>query len=174
MTLTDIQKLRIKISDQPEWHDVTRNGDGTALRFGLSPYRNVTAATAFLPSANTAGWSATTASFNASGYVDMPSIVSANSAFRLYFEESTFSDDECSAFIVDGGGVLGGAIHAVQHLMFDASKRASWGAADGSSYDDRLSMADLRNLYKTLTDELARDGVYGGGTQSWAESQGDY
>lgn len=166
--LTTAQQVRLRIQDQPRRADVTRFADGTANTYYV-PERNLTSGSAFLPAAG--GWSATGAAFDVSGSVAFSAVLSANSAFRLSYTYSVFSDDEIDHMISAGGNVLGASMEAVQTLMFDSLKRASWRAPDGSSYDDTKAMDMLNSLYAKLKDELTEAADLGGGFQSWAEGQ---
>jgi hypothetical protein len=170
MTLTTAQRLRLKIADNPRYVDETRYGDGTASSFVI-PYLNLANPTAFIPGAGASSWSATAATFNASGYVSFSGVISANSAFRYTLEASTFSDTEIQDFLDVGGTVIGAAVEAVGTLLFDATKAASWGAADGSTYSNTTTQQHLRELYKLLQQELEREAVFAGGFSSWSVNQ---
>lgn len=172
-TLTSAQYTRSKIRDIPTWIDVTRYGDGTATRFGLAPHINVTAGSAFVPLGATA-WSATGCAYNYSGFVDFSGVISANSAVRLTYQHTVFSDDEINDFLSIGGSILGAAIEAVQALMFDAVKAAVWAAPDGTSYSNVGAQNHTRQLYEKLQEEQDRQSIIAGSQQSWAENQGDY
>lgn len=169
MTLTDNQKLRLKIADAPHYVDETRYGDGTANVF-IVPYNNITAGSAYVPIGGTA-WSATGATFNTSGYVSFSGVISANSAFRYTLQWSVFSDDEIQNFLDVGGTVIGGAVEAVHALLFDATRAASWSAADGSSYSNTSSQAHLQKLFDILQTELAQEAISGGNFASWSVNQ---
>lgn len=171
MALTTAQQVRLRIQDQPLLYNATLYGDGTANTFYF-PQRNITGATAYVPLGGTA-WSATGATWNASGYVQFGAAISAASAFRVTFQYSTFSDDEVDHFITAGGGVLGASIEAVQTLMFDSLKRAAWKAPDGTEYDDTAAMRQLNDMYDRLKDEETEQADYSAGFQSWAAGQGD-
>lgn len=171
MTLTTAQQIRLRIQDQPLLYNATLYGDGTANTYYF-PQRNITGATAYVPLGNTA-WSATGAAWNASGYVQFSGTISANSAFRVTFQYSTFSDDEVDHFVTVGGDVLGASIEAVQTLMFDSLKRASWESPDGTEYDDTAAMRQLNDLYDRLKEEQEEHADYSAGFQSWAIGQGD-
>jgi hypothetical protein len=177
MTLTTAQQVRLRIQDIPLIADLVQTFDGTAdtyqLQNGAVPYRNVTSATAFVPLGGTA-WTATGAAFNASGYVTFSGVGSAHSAWRWRGVYSVFSEDEIGHFTAVGGTVAGAALEAVQTLMFDALKRASWRAPDGTEYDDTRAMDMLGKLHDALKDEIADAQVGGGGFVSWAEGQADW
>lgn len=177
MTLTTAQQVRLRIQDIPQIADVVQTFDGTAdtyqLQNGAIPYRNVTSATAFVPVGGTA-WSATAATFNPSGFVTFGGVGSAQSAWRWRGVYSVFSDEEIDHFTAVGGTVAGAALEAVQVLMFDALKRASWRAPDGTEYDDTKAMDMLRTLYATLKEEIADAQVGDGAFVSWAEGQADW
>jgi hypothetical protein len=172
MPLSTAQQVRLRVQDQPTRADVSFMGDGTAVSFGL-PQRNISSGTAFVPVA--AGWSATGATFDASGFVTFSDRISANSAFRTVYIHSVFSDDDVDQMLADGGTVLGASIEAVQTLMFDGVKRSQWEAPDGTSYDDTKAMDHLREMFKLLTDERAdTEGAAAGGWSSWSENQGGW
>lgn len=171
--LTSAQHVRSKVRDFPTWVDLTRYGDGTATRFGLAPHTNVTAGSAFVP-LNATAWSATGCTYNASGFVDFSGVVSANSAVRLTYQYTVFSDDEISDFLSIGGTVLGAALEAVQALMFDALKASVWAAPDGTSYSNVGTQNHVRQIYEKLQEEQDRQAIVAGSVTSWSESQGDY
>lgn len=166
--LTTAQQIRLRIQDQPRRADVTRYGDGTANSF-LTEQTNLTSGSAFVPAAG--GWSATGATFDASGLVSFSGVISANSAFRLTYTYSVFSDDEIAHFQSAGGDVLGASVEAVQALMFDGLKRGSWAAPDGSRYDDTAAMALLNSLYDKLKAQQYEQADFGAGLQSWSITQ---
>ncbi len=170
---TSAQRLRLKIQDIPLLADITRYGNGTATTFALD-HTNLTSASAFVPNAGGNGWTATGATFNPSGAVAFSGVISANSAYRLTYTYSTFSDEDIDQFLTDGGTVAGAASEALIALMFDASKRARWMASDGSSYDDTNAQSHLRQMYDLLQQEISQEATTGGGMQSWALNQGDY
>lgn len=172
MTLTDAQRTRLKIQDQPLIADVTRYGDGTARVFSL-PHRNITSGSAFVPVGATA-WSATGAAFDASGVVTLSGIVATNSAFRLTYVHSTFSDDEINDFLSIGGGVVGASVEAIEALMFDGVKRATWRAPDGSEYDDTQAMVHLREMHRLMTAARSEEATSAGDVLSWSMEQGNY
>jgi hypothetical protein len=172
MALTTAQQVRLRIQDQPTVADRTLYGDGLLDTFPL-PERNLTSGTAFVPLA--AGWSATGATFNATGSVAFAAVISANSAFRARYVHSTFSDEEIDLMITAGGGsVNGAALEAVQTLMFDGLKRASWAAPDGTSYDDTAAMRLLNDLYGRLKEEQAEQAALNGGISEWGLHQQDW
>lgn len=171
MTLTSAQATRLRISDIPTLADVTRAGDGTASSF-LLPHRNLTTASAFVPLGNTA-WSATAATFNASGMVSFSGAISANSAYRLTYTYSTFGDEEVNHFLSVGGDVNGAALEAVQVLFFDGLKRSRWSSPDGTSHDDTAAIGLLKDLYDTLKAEQTQAAAANGGIHSWSVEQGE-
>ncbi len=172
MTLTDAQAVRLKIQDIPAVADSTFVGDGTAVQFAL-PQRNLSSASAFVPIGGTA-WSATGATFNASGFVEFSGVISASSAWRARYTYSVFSDAEVQHFLDTGGSVNGAALEAVQTLMFDGLKRASWSAPDGTSYNDTAAIGLLRSLYDTLKAEQHEAAISGGANESWSLLQEEY
>lgn len=171
MALTTAQQLRVRIQDQPAVFDATYAGDGLADTFTL-PYRNITSGTAYVQ--RTMAWSATGATFSPTGSVAFSGVISASSAFRVRGVYSTFSDDEIDTMLTAGGGILGASIEAVQTLMFDGLKRASWSAPDGTSYDDTAAQRALRELYDVLKEEEHEAATSGGGFVGWGENQGNY
>lgn len=172
MTLTTAQQVRLRVQDIPAIADVTLAGDGTATQF-YTPQRNLTSASAFVPLNNTS-WTATGATFDASGSVAFSGVVSAGSAFRLRYVYSVFSDDEIDTMLTAGGGVVGAGLEAVQSLMFDGLKRARWTAPDGSGYDDTAAINLLKALYETLKSEQEDAATEMGGVASWGLEQGNY
>lgn len=172
MALTTAQQVRLKIQDIPVVFDDTYTFDSSASAFNL-PYSNISSASAFIAGSN-GQWSATGATFNATGYVTFDTAYASASAFRTRGVQSVFSDDDISHFTAVGGGVDGAAIQAVEALMFDAVKRARWMAPDGSQYDDTMAMAHLRDMYDKLNSALADDAIAGGSMGSWTMGQQDY
>lgn len=170
---TTAQQVRIYIRDIPRFADVTRYGDGTATVFNLAPDTNLSSGSAFVPLGG-AAWTATGATFDASGIVAFSGVISANSAFRLTYVNSVFSEDEIGLFITAGGTIKGAALEALGSLMFDAARCARWGSVDGSYYDDTSTQSHLRQLYDKLKDEIEREATTAGGMNSWSLAQGDY
>lgn len=176
MTLTTAQQVRLRIQDLPAVADLTLYGDGQNSAFGLAQgaasYRNITSGSAFVLAAGI--WSATSATFNTSGYMTFSGVISAQTAFRARFVYSVFSDDEIGHFTAVGGTVAGAALEAVNALRFDALKRASWAAPDGSTYDDTKAIVALEKLYEDLRGEIFEGAVTDGGFASWAEGQNEW
>lgn len=172
MPFTTAQQTRIRISDPPTLEDKTYYGDGIAATF-LLPHKNLVSASAFIPVGGTA-WSATGATFNPTGSVAFSGVVSANSAFRVTYQYSVFSDDEIDYFVSAGGSVAGAALEAVHSLMFDGLRRAYWAAPDGSTLDDRGAQTHLRDMERQLVEELQRDATVNGAMPSWSLNQGDW
>jgi len=173
MALTTAQQVRLRIQDQPRVFDDTYYGDGTGSAFNL-PQTNLTSASAFIMQSGgvpATGWSATGATFDASGFVTFSAVLSADSAFRVRGVHSVFSDDEIGHFTAIGGNINGAALEAVQALMFDGLKRAAWAAPDGSEYDDTRAMGLLNDLYKTLKQEQGDEAIAAGGFNQWALTQ---
>ena len=171
MPLTTAQQVRLRIQDQATYADATYYGDGTATVFSL-PHRNLISGTAYVPGGT--GWTATGAAFDPLGAVSFSGVISANSAWRVRYIHSTFSDDEVDHMIAAGGSVDGAALEAVETLMFDGLRRASWTSPDGAAYDDTAAMKLLNDLYKTLKDAQADEALAGGSIESWSLGQGDY
>lgn len=171
MALTTAQQVRLKIQDLPAIVEDTYYGDGTASAFIL-PHNNLTSGTAMVVGAN--GWSATAATFDVSGYVTFSGAISANTAFRVRYVQSVFSEDELGHFTAVGGSVLGAASEALESLMFDGIKRARWRGADGNEYDDTAALNYLTRLYDKIQEQLEQDAINSGGFQGWAENQEYY
>lgn len=171
MTLTTAQQIRLKIADLPRLVDSTYYGDGLASSF-LLPHTNLISGTAFVPITNS--WSATGATFNASGNVSFATAISANSAFRTTYVHSVFSDTEIDHFITAGGNVNGAAIQALHTLMFDAAKRARWMGSDGSQYDDVAAGEYLWKAYSAIKEEVYQEGAAAISMQSWTINQENY
>lgn len=172
MTLTDIQQVRLTTRDFYRLADVTQYGDGSAQSFLLS-HQNVVSGSAYVPA--TGGWSATGATFNSSGAVAFSAAISANSAYRLTYQHATFSDDEISAFIVQGGGDWrGGAVEVCKALLFDGFRRARWSSPDGTSYDDTAALRTIADTYDRLVAERAQYATLEGGAVEWGMNQGNW
>lgn len=173
MAFTNVQKVRIKIADPPVLEDFTRYGDGTAQYFVL-PHVNLTTASAYVPvGAGGTAWSATGCSFDASGTLSFSAVVSANSAYKVRYVHTNFSDDEVQNFLDEGGSIVGASLAAIESLMFDAVKRARWMASDGTSYDDTSAQSHLRAMHDVLSTQLENEVLSGGGFGSWSTGQED-
>jgi len=177
MPLDTAQQVRLRIQDQPLRADETFFADGSASAFQL-PHRNVQSGTGFVfvsaGGVPVTGWSATGVDFDASGLVTFSAVPSAESALRAVYVHSTFSDDEIGHFTAVGGSVVGASLEAVQALMFDSLKRARWGAADGSQYDDTKAMDQLRYMHSALKEEVNEGEVAAGGFQNWSLEQENF
>lgn len=173
MTLTTAQQVRLKCADFPLLREQTFVGDGYASSF-LLPHRNITTGSAYVQVGGTA-WSATGATFNASGMVSFAtaSIPSA-SAVLCKYTESVFSDEEIDHFITAGGTVNGAALQALDTLFFDAAKRARWMAPDGTTHDDIGSITALQMARDKIMAEEEILGASEAYFQSWAEEQENY
>ena len=168
MTLDVLAQTRLRIQDLPTVADLTQHGDGTAVTFAL-PHRNVVSASAYVPGAGGSSWSATGATFDPTGFVSFSGVISANSAYRVRYVHSTFSDGEVGHFTAVGSGVPGAALEACKVLMFDSLKRASWAAPDGVTYDDTKAQAQLLALHDQLVHEIAANDLVDGGFVSWVD-----
>ena len=175
MTLTSAQSVRLKIQDTPYLGAENLLGDGTAVTFALAR-RNLSSGSAYV--VTTGGYSATGATFDASGAVTFSGRISANSAFRVTYVYSTFSDDEIDHFLTVGKSVVGAALEAAHALAFDGLRRASWGAPDGARFDDTAAQRHVMDLIKMLEDEEREDeadeAIAGGSAASWSLEQGNY
>lgn len=172
MSLTILQQLRLKIQDMPIVENLTLYGDGITQVFGMA-HTNLTTASAYVPVGGTA-WSATACSVDASGIYSFSGVISANSAFNVRYVHTTFSDDEVQQFYDAGGSVLGGALEAVEALLFDAVKRARWMASDGTSYDDTSAQSHLQKMHEILSTQVEAESSGAGGFGSWALNQGGW
>lgn len=171
--LSSAQSLRLRLSDIPRIADLTFYGDGTASSFVL-PHYNLSTGSAFVPIGGTA-WSATGATFDASGQVSFAGVISANSAFRTTYVRSVFSDDEIGYFTANGGDFVGAAILGVQTLLVDAGKRASWASPDGTTFSDIGSIDALWKSYSALRQEQQDAAAAQGGAMiNWSLVQGDF
>lgn len=171
MALTSAQSVRLKIADAPALGAVTGVGDGSATTFALA-HRNLTSGSAYVIAAG--AWSATGATFDPTGAVTFANVISANSAFRVSYVYSTFSDAEIDHFLTAGGSVIGAALEAAHALAFDGLKRSSWSAPDSSSYDDTAAQRHVIELIGVLEREQGDEAIAGGSTASWSLTQGDY
>lgn len=172
MALTDIQKVRLKIQDAPVAENLTLYGDGTAVVFKMD-HLNLSEAAAYVPLGGTA-WSATAVTVDTSGLFTFANVISANSAFNVRYQHTTFSDDEVQQFLDAGGTVLGASVEAVEALLFDAVKRARWMAADGTQYDDTSAQSHLAKMHDLLSKQVEAEAATNGGFGSWALNQGDW
>lgn len=168
MPLTDHQLVRQRITDPPRYYDSAHYGDGIATRYTL-PVSNLVSASAFVQPGGTA-WSASAATFNPTGFVDFANPISAQSAFRIVGVYTVFSDEVIDER-VSAYGVRGAALECCYDLLFDAAKRARWGAPDGSQYDDTGSITALNMAISALKHEEEEAAIQGGGFWSWAETQ---
>lgn len=172
MPLTIEQDVRLLIQDQPALAAYNLYGDGTASAY-LLKHANLTSASAFAPSlGGQTAWVPTAATFNASGMVSFDRGLPNESAYRLTYTYSVFSDEEIDQFLLNGGSRNGAAREAVKVLMFDGVKRARWVAPDGSSYDDTAALEHLRAMYALFTEALTQDSGAEGGVVAWSETQG--
>jgi len=118
-----------------------------------------------------AQWVATGATFS-SGMVEFAHRISANSAFRVSYVHTVFSDAEIDDFIDRGNDLLGAQIAAVETLMFDSLKRVSWRAHDGTSYNDTHAQQTLQAMHTKLKRQQMDEaqailGVYGWHGRAW-------
>lgn len=171
MALGETARFRSFIQDPRRIADVVTYGDGTAALFTLA-HANVLEGTAFVPGPG--GWSATGATFNTTGFVELATAISANSALRLRYEHSVFSNDEIGEWFTHGGSFNNAARLAILTLQFDGLRRAKWTAPDGTSFDDTAALARLRELYDLLGQEDENAAIAGGAVGSWSLDQEQY
>lgn len=174
-TLTTAQQVRGRIQDQPQRFDEQYAGDGLRadyeVQVGNARVTNLISATAYIVAGGI--WSATGATFDASGFVTFNGVISANTAYRVVGVQSVFSEAEIGHFTAVGGSVAGAALEAVNWLRFDALKRARWFGADGTQYDDTAAIKAVEKLYDDLRQELIEAESDTGGFESWALNQDD-
>lgn len=171
MALSDLQTLRLKISDTPSIETYEDVGDGQRSAFVL-PDRVIYSGSALVHDAQ-GRYTATGATLE-SGMLTFSGVISANSAFMAQYVTVTFSDDEVQQFLDDGGSVIGGAIEAVQSLLFDTVKRVRWMAPDGTQYDDTQAKEKLAALLDKFNEQQEREAFSSGGIVGWGENQGGY
>jgi len=172
MALSTLQKVRLKIQDAPVRENLTLYGDGTANVFHMA-HQNIYNAVAYVPLGATA-WSATACAIESSGMFTFANVISAQSAFNVRYEHTTFSDDEIQQFHDDGGSIVGAALEAVEALIFDAVKRARWMASDGTSYDDTSAQSHLMKMHETFSKQVEAESISAGSFGSWSLNQGDW
>ena len=172
MTLSSASLVRQRIQDFPQPIDDTYYGDGTATRHRL-PHVNLQSGSAWVSPAGNA-WVATGGTFNVTGYVDFANVVSAQSAFRVAYVHSVWSDDTIGEYITAGGGVLGASLQCAYDLLYDNVKRSRWMAANGSQYDNMQAGQFVKDIISAIKEEMQEESVFGGSMASWAETQGDY
>jgi len=174
--LTTAQQVRLRIQDPWRLAEEVRFGDGTASEFKLAqgaPFSNLSALSAYTFLLPPTGWSATGATVDlALGLVQFSGVITAQTAWRAKYQWAVFSDDELGHFTAVGGGVPGAALEAVRALLFDGLRRAKWAAPDGTEYDDTNAQKHLREIEKSLLDEIERSDGPQGGIDSWSEQQG--
>jgi hypothetical protein len=173
MTLSTAQAVRLRIQDIPAIFDKQLSFDGTATQYAIG-YLNTTSASAYVTASGGAAWTATGATFDTSGWVAFSAVQAAGVPFRVRGVYSVFSDEEIGQFTAVGGSVAGAALEACRTLMFDALKRASWAAPDGTRYDDTQAQGHLMKMHDALKAELEQDQIGDGGYVSWSEGQGDW
>lgn len=177
MGLTTAQIVRSRINDMPRWENEFQVGDGSASVFKLkqgSPHSTISASTftAWVPGA---GWTATGGTLEpTAGLFSFSGVISANSAVQFSYYWTVFSEDEM-AYFTGLGGVPEACLGAVNHLLVNYAKRASWAAPDGSTHNDTQALASLMQIRSALVAEI-RGGELGpqGGVNSWSETQQDY
>lgn len=167
--LTDLSRLRQRITDHPRRADDTYHGDGLASQFTL-PHTHLTSGSAFVPTPT--GWSATGATFDPSGVVTFANTISANSAFRVTYVHSVFPDAVLTDYLTTYGSINAAALQCAYDLSFDALKRARWAAA-GASYDDTDARNTLHDLISALRTDLTDAALHAGALAPWSETQGE-
>jgi hypothetical protein len=165
MPLTPLQRLRQRVQDEPRRVDAVYQGDGRAAAFAL-PHTHLTSGSAFVPAAP--GWSATAATFDPSGVVTFANPISANSAFRVVYVHSVFSDSVLEDYASAYGDAA--ALQCAYDLLFDATKRARWAAA-GASYDDTEARLTVRDLISALKAELTDQSLHTAALHPWPDGE---
>jgi hypothetical protein len=170
MPLTTAQMVRERIQDIPTLANDTYYGDGLAVTFQL-PHRNLTSASAFVQGTN--AWASTGATFNASGYVTFADVISANSAFRVQYVHSVFSDELIDQRVSALGNVLDVSLEFARDLLFDSVKRAKWVAPDSSEWDDTKAIDAVKAIIADIKAEQEEQATLHGGFGEWAITQGE-
>ncbi len=172
MPLTSAQLVRQRIQDLPALYDnAAFIGDGTANSFTL-PHHNLTTASAYVSVA--AGWSATGATFDTVlGEVAFSAPISALSAFRVRYVHTVFAESVIDEY-VSAYGVLGAALQCAYDLQFDSLKRAEWRSPAGDEYSDVDAGKFLKDIISAIKDEMQTEAIFGGGFNSWSETQAGY
>lgn len=174
-------QLRFRVNDLAKRQEYQFFGDGTAATFQLNtmPGGIVTGQgaahgpSAYVPIGSTA-WSATGCTFDyRNATVAFSGVISANSAILTTFYHGTFGIDEIDFITANYGAGSEGVIAAVEVLMADASKRASW-AGGGVSYNEAQTFNNLKAMRDTLWKKLAEESGPQGGFESWADNQADF
>lgn len=179
MPLTTAQVVRSRINCPYIYDTEVIYGDGSGSAYKLkqgAPFSTISAtATASVLVAG--GWSATGATFDYSlGRVVFATALWPNSAVQIDYQWSVFGELEMDYFIsASNSGILQASLLAVQHMLVDAAKQASWGAPDGSNLDPKQIFNNLKALESGLVNEI-RGSELGpiGDVNSWAETQGDF
>lgn len=164
MALTDLERIRLVIQDKPQTQNAVYTANGVDTRYELA-YPNPQEGSAFVETNQR--WAMTAASFQADGYVVFPDRVSANSAFRVEYAHTVFTDDELRYYMEAGGDTRGAQILAIETLMFDSLKRAQWGAPDGTSYNDTAAQAQLIKMHERLLKQQSDAAIGFGGVKGW-------
>lgn len=166
------QLVRQRIQDFLQYEDTTYYGDGTATRHKL-PHVNLQSGSAWVAPAGNA-WVATGATFNVTGYMDFANVVSAQTAFRVAYVHSVWSDDVIGEYVTAGGGINGATLQCAYDLLFDNVKRSRWMAANGAQYDNIQAGQFAKDIISAIKAEMFEEATQYGAMTSWAENQGDY
>lgn len=171
MPLTSAQQVRHFIRDYPRVANAVYYGDGYATRFEL-PDSNISSGTAYVQGSN--AWTATGAAFNSTGFVEFSGVISANSAFRVTYVHTVFSDEQVDD-AVSAYGILGAKKDFIELLLMDAGKtRARWMSPDGSQYDDVGAITALSVMLSAVNKDIEDEAIsLGGGMIGWASTQAD-
>jgi hypothetical protein len=185
MALSNLAKLRTKLSDSYRPFAETFQGDGQAVFFDLQHYP--------VQSGTYSAWYGASAlneptSYSLSvddGRITMAVTASANSALRFVGKYSTFSDTELESIMGEAGLTTGATaatwaaldvplLTCVEILFGDSWKRHSWGAAGGQNVNEAGLMANLEKWRAMLIAKYEIETGPQGGLTSWAENAGDY
>lgn len=175
------QQLRFRINDRARRQEYDFVGDGTASVFqlnalpgGIVTGQGAAAGPSAYVSLGGTAWSATGCSWDyPNATVAFSGVISANTAIHTLFYHGTFGIDEIDFITANYGAGTEGVIAAVEVLMADASKRASW-AGGGVSYNEAQTFNNLKAMRDTLWKKLADESGPQGGFESWASNQEDY
>lgn len=170
MPLTSADYVRQRIQDPLVYEDATYYGDGTANRYKL-PHVNLQSGSAWVAPGATA-WSATGATFNVTGYVDFANAISAQTAFRVAYVHSVWSDETISGYL--SAGISGAMLQCAYDLLYDNMKRSRWMAANGAQYDNMQAGQFAKDIISAIKDEMREEATQYGSMASWAETQGEY
>jgi hypothetical protein len=185
MALSNLAKLRTKLSDPYRPFAETFQADGQSVFFDLTHYP--------VQNASYSAWYGASAlneptGFSASlddGRLSLTLTASASSAIKFIGKYSTFSDTELGEIMAEHGFTTGATaatwegldaplITCIEILLSDGYKRGSWGAAGGQSVNESQLFQNLMAWRKMLYDKTHVEAGPSGGIESWADNAEDY